>query len=84
MGYYINKDSKGNDLPATNKVALLIADGAIRTDSSFKENLICVVDNFMFEAAAYIFSENECDEFKRINDRNKTWLIHPKAKELSC
>lgn len=83
MGYYINHNSKGEALPP-NKVTGLLADGAAITDASFKENLICVANNGMFDAAAYIFSEREFEDFNYPSDgRPKTWLIHPKAKQLS-
>lgn len=82
MGYYINTNSKGEPLPI-NKVHALIQDGAELTDASFKENLICVVDNGMFMAAGYCFSEDEFEAFNQPDGRNKIWLIHPKAKELS-
>jgi hypothetical protein len=82
MGYYINENSKGETLSACGKVRELIKDGAKLTDESFKENLVCVVDNFTFDAAAYMFSEHEFDYFKE-SSSSKTWLVHPKAKELA-
>jgi len=84
MGKYINKDSKGQQLPNIGKVQALKNDGATITDSSFKENLVCVVENSFFDAAAYMYSENELDYF--VNDgsgRRKTFLVHPKAKDLA-
>ena len=83
MGYYINEDSKGNPLPTVNKKTALLNDGATETDSTFKENLICLVDNGMFEAAGYCYSQEERDVFARPDGRNKKWFTHPLAKELS-
>jgi len=82
MGYYINQNSEGVNL--TNKVLDLTLDGGHLTDNSFKENLICIINNGTCTAAAYIHSEEEFNEFNDPSDhRPKTWLTHPKAKELS-
>ena len=83
MGYYINQNSKGQGLPALCKVSALIADGATITDASFKENLVCVVNNGPFEAAGYMYSENEFNQFARPDGRDKIWLVYPHAKELA-
>lgn len=82
MGYYINQIN-GKQLPARGKVKSLLAEGAITTDSSFKDNLICVVDNGPFEAAAYCYSQNERDAFAYPDGRPKTWLIVDNAKEIA-
>lgn len=83
MGYYINTDSDGNILPVR-KAGALLKDGAKEIDGkSFEENLVCVIHNFAFDAALY------CDknEYKYVinnpDERPKTWLVHPMAKELS-
>lgn len=86
MGMYLNKTSMGNPLPAMGKIAALIQDGATVLPSpptKFVENLICVVDNGPFQAAAYCFSEKEMQDFSYEDGRPKTWMIHPKAKELA-
>lgn len=83
MGYYINSNSKGLPLPATGKAKELIADGGTLTNVEFQDDLVCVVENGFFDAAAYIYSPSEMEEFKRADGRRKHWLIHPKAKELS-
>ncbi len=83
MGYYINRTSTGRTLLPKGKANALVNDGATIVDgSSFQENLICVVDNGLFEAAAYAYSENEYEEFKSTN-RNQVWLTHSKAAELA-
>jgi len=82
MGYYINKDSKGLPLPAKGKAKALISDGAKMTDATYKENLICVVENLLFDAAGYMFSEQEFRYFKETSPP-KIWLVHEKAKELA-
>ena len=84
MGYYINSTSNGTPLPAKNKADYLILDGAKEVEAKFQPNLICVVENGMFDAAAYAYDESEFNEFNNPNDyRKKIWLVHPKAKELS-
>lgn len=86
MGYYINKPKKGvfTDTSYSTKVSALIADGATQvTGDEFVPNLICVVNNGPFAAAAYCYNKAEFDEFKRPDGRTKTWLIHPDAIELS-
>lgn len=84
MGYYLNYNSKGNPLPARQKANALIEDGAKITSAAFQDNLVCVVDNGLFDAACYCYSQREFDEFNSPSDhRQKTWLIHPSAKELS-
>lgn len=83
MGYYINENSKGQQLMPFNKASQLISDGATHTTPEFKENLVCVVENGLFDAAAYCYSESEFLEFNTPDGRRKTWLVHPNAKELS-
>lgn len=84
MGKYINTNSKGEFIGPLNKAQALIDDGATVTDPSFKENLVCVVENGIFDAAAYCYSE---DEFRCFSDpkddRPKTWLVYPHVKELT-
>jgi hypothetical protein len=83
MGYYINKISTGEKLPASGKVQALIDDGAEIVNPVFSENLICVVDNGEFEAAGYCYDEKQFERFSYDDGRPKTWLVHPQAKELA-
>ena len=85
MGKYINQTSGGNPLPATLKAAELVKDGAtIVFNPKFQENLVCVVNNGPFEAAAYCYSQTEFDHFNDPKDyRAKIWLTYPHAKELA-
>jgi hypothetical protein len=85
MGYYINHIN-GRELPAIGKASKLISEGAVRvgTPTEFQENLVCVVEGFFFDAAAYAYNEREMTEFNDPNDyRPKTWLIVPNADTLS-
>ena len=84
MGYYINHISTGKALHAIGKADALIADGAVEVSGDeFVPNMICVVDNGIFEAAAYAYDEDEYNVFKRPDGRPKQWLTHPQAKLLS-
>lgn len=83
MGYYINETSKGEALPPHGKVSALINDGALIVQPFFQPNLVCVVDNGFFEAAAYCHSEDEFKAFLVSDGRPKTWLIHPQAETLA-
>lgn len=85
MGFYVNQDSKGNILPSKGKVQALVNDGAtILEKPEFTENLVCVVDNGAFEAAAFAYDYEEFNRFMRGRyDRPWTWLIYPHAAELS-
>lgn len=84
MGYYINKNSKGETLPHK-KVDALIADGATIVDTpiEFQSNLVCVVHNPLFDAAGYAYSEREMKHFLDPDTRRRTWLIVPNAAKLS-
>jgi hypothetical protein len=88
MGYYINHNSKGDFIGTTfeEKINSLIEDGAtkIPTPTKFTDNLVCVVDNGMFAAAAYAYSEQEMKVFlEGMNGRRFQWLSFDKAKELA-
>lgn len=85
MGYYINETSKGVPLPAIGKYDELISDGGTPDNGDqFKENLICVVQNALFDAAGYAFDEREFEVFhEQRTGRPRKWLIHPEAKRLS-
>lgn len=87
MGYYINVDSKGNPLPATGKARALIQDGAVSISSpdEFQPNLVCVVLNGPFDAAAFAYSNEEYEYFLTVpgDTRTKQWLLYEHAAELS-
>jgi hypothetical protein len=84
MGYYINKTSKGVELPNAHKADYLILDGATEVKAEFQPNLICVIENGPFDAAGFIYSKQEFEYFTDPRDnRPKRWLVHPKAAELA-
>jgi hypothetical protein len=87
MGQYINKLPNGKVLSVKNKANQIIENipGTLQVPPpyEFVDNLVCVVDNGMFEAAAYCYSENEFHEFKRTDGRPKTWLIVPGVENIA-
>jgi hypothetical protein len=86
MGKYINELPDGTMLRAKNKVTdLLTIDGAKQIDSpkEWEENLVCVVDNEIFDAAAYAYDEREMKRFLQSDGRPKQWMIIPHAQKLA-
>ena len=86
MGYYVNQTSNGVGLPAGDKADYLILDGGkeIPRPKEFVPNLICVVENSMFDAALFCYSKEEMEVALNPQDpRPKRWIIHPKAAELA-
>lgn len=82
MGKYINGTSNGSvGASAQSKYDAIIADGGqpIPEPTEFVENLVCVVNNGMFGAAAYAFDEREMNAFKQPDGRPKQWLIWNKV-----
>lgn len=85
MGYYINSIGD-KDAPVVGKAEFLIENGKAREiarPSVWIPDLVCVVENGLFDAAAYAFSPEEFAEFSRNDGRFKTWLIVPDAAKLS-
>lgn len=92
MGYYINEFPKGKGLPVNGKAKILMDNGAIPVNYpiTFQPNLVCVVENAMWDAAGYCYSEQEMQDFlygdflgTRPDGRQRTWLIVEGAPELS-
>jgi len=86
MGYYINQDSRGLPLgtSAAEKTRSLVADGAtIISGDEFVPNMVCVVNNGAFGAAAYCYDEQEYLAFDYADGREKTWLQYEHAKDLA-
>jgi hypothetical protein len=76
MGKYVNQIN-GVQLGSSfnSKCEKLSEMGAVQVrDSEFMENMICVVDNGFFAAAAYAYSESEYNEFKSPDGRPKRWF----------
>ena len=85
MSYYIDKDTKGNPLPAKGKAQALVLDGAKELPSwpEYTNNLICVINLGPFDIAKYMYDKDEYTIHINLCDhRTITWLTHPHAKVL--
>jgi hypothetical protein len=64
-----------------------LLESAVQAREAFKEGfgVVCVVDNGIFKAAAFAFSEEELEVFAKPDGRPKTWLAMDRklAEELS-
>lgn len=85
MGKYINKTSNGILGSSFNaKKQGLIADGAKRVSGEeYVENMVCLVDNGFFAAAAYMYSEEEFKDFLHEDGRHKEFFVYDKAVEFA-
>lgn len=79
MGAYINNIGTSFDEKVSN---LKSKHNATDTTAVFQKDLVCVIDNNMFAAAAYMYNEREFNEFKEYS-RRKTWLVVPNAENLA-
>lgn len=87
MGKYINHTPEG-PLKANSKAEDLIKAGAVMlpgVPNNWEENLVCVVDNGIFEAAAYVQDERDLNDFSdyTYDERPRVWLQWDKAKEFA-
>lgn len=100
MGYYINRTPSGETLPAHGKAAAILATipgskvlavwGKYQTASDvprveYQPDLVCVVENLLFDAAGFAYDENEFRIFSDLRDdpRRRTWMTVPGAAEIS-
>ena len=78
MGKYIN-EVNGRFLGVTfrEKCNVLREVGAqeISEPQSFEPNIVCVIDNGHFAAAAYAYNNEELNVFKSFDVRPKKWFI---------
>ena len=87
MGQYLNKNPQGEFLPAKGKAkAIEQFPGAMinaTTPRTWQQNLVCVVDNGIWDAALWVRDKDELDRVLRsINagdNRPMVWLIVPNA-----
>lgn len=86
MGKYINQLSDGTPLKSKGKAKDLIEKEealVIEEPKEWKDGIVCVVDNGMFEAAGYCYDERELTAFKYPCGRPKTWLYIKNANQLA-
>ena len=89
MGMYINYTSKGDKLPDTGKFQALNRAGDIEEfffawPEKWEPNLVCIVNNGNFEAAAYADTPDEMRRFMRPDDdRPRIWCIVKDAAKLA-
>ena len=58
--------------------------GGVETKAdTFQENLVCVINNGPFAAAAYADTQREWEEFKAPDSRPKKWFILPNASKYA-
>jgi hypothetical protein len=78
MGRYIN-EIEGNHIgvSAKAKAHSLLKAGATEIDTpvEFQEDLVCVVDNGPFGAAAWAYDKREFNVFMHPDERPKRWFI---------
>jgi len=87
MGYYIQVPENLNKAAQLVKIhqAEIIPPPASFDEVPKGKGLVCVVENPLFDAAAYCYNQGEFAEFVREDGRLKTWLLMDKAlaEELS-
>jgi hypothetical protein len=87
MGKYVNQTSKrGTGTSSTEKCKALMEDGAIQIPQpdKFLPNLVCVLDNGFFGAAAYVYSKGEFEAFTDPSDhRPRRWFIWDKVEQYA-
>lgn len=87
MGYYIEVPSnKGKAQQIVELYGGRIAfNPPLFEDISPDEAIICVVDNGLFEAAAYCYNQEELNEFSFNDGRPRMWVIMnlQKARKLT-
>lgn len=79
MGLYVNSTYLGDmPDPFDGKCEALLQAGAeeVEMPKSWIPNLVCVVDNRVFGAAAYLYSPSELKDFSDPKDaRPKRWFV---------
>ena len=92
MGIYIQELLDGTPLPKNGKADVLLqlpgAKQIYPSPTKWEDDIICVVENGDFDAAAYVFSQQEMDAFnysdpRRPDRRRKTWIKIAGAAKLT-
>ena len=85
MGKYINVIDK-KYLPSSfigKILAIELAGGVKVSDEKFLSNMVCIVDNGGFAAAAYVYDEREYEDFKKFDGRLKIWYTLEGVEDLA-
>lgn len=82
MGYYIQTNSNfGKAAEIASQHGAEILDHIPTWDEADGRAIVCVVENPLFEAAAYAYSPEELKVFANPSDhRPKTWLLMDRSK----
>jgi len=87
MGVYVNQTQNGAlGSSFSQKCEGLLKAGALEVEipKKYAPNLICVVDNVFFAAAAYLYNENELREFSSSSDkRTKRYFVWDRVEEFA-
>lgn len=87
MGRYINSLDGETVLGEHGKADAILSgmpgSTEIKQPKEFIENLVCVVDNGIFEAAGYAFDQREFKDFSYPDGRPKRWLIVPGVDKIA-
>ena len=85
MGKYINEiEEVEMGTSYESKINTLLASKAKRVNpTEYEPNLVCVVDNGHFAAAAYAYSDSEFKAFMKFDGRPKSWFILPNASKYA-
>lgn len=78
MGYYIETPKrlgKAEQLKTMYGAEIISKVPTTFGDIPTGKALICVVNNGMFEAAGYIYSEREFSEFSHPDGRHRDWVL---------
>lgn len=82
MGWYINGIGASYSEKVTNLKNVYHGEVVIEP-KVWCENLVCIVDNGPFAAAAWIKDQQEFNRFIQNDGRRKSWMIVPNASELA-
>ena len=80
MGYYIDR-FEAELLPTKGKADFLVSKGAkkIEIPERFTNDLVCVIDEGIYDAAGFAFNENEMKRFLNDGYGRSEWLKVPNA-----
>jgi hypothetical protein len=82
MGKYLNViNGIGMGSSFREKSTAIEQNGGTKIDqpTEFESDLVCIVDNGYFGAAAYCYSKSELEHFSREDGRPKQWYKFPNA-----